>query len=89
MNAHTKRRQVSIAIALLIEVVAEILQEAQDNDEDGLQAEDVARRAGFPEQNRGSAARYVLALMRDQGLAVNDQPGFGPGAWRLVNQAED
>ena len=88
MNAHAKRRQVSIAIALLTEVVAEVLQEARDNNEGGLQSEEVARRAGFPPENGGQGSLYVLELMEKQRLAVDDQPGLGPAAWRLTNQPE-
>ena len=88
MNANAKRRQVTIAVALLSEVVTEVLQEAQDNAEGGLTAEEVGHRAGFP-GNWGDASRYVLGLLEKQGLAVDHRPGHGPASWQLTGPAED
>ena len=87
MNAHAKRRQVTIAVAMLSEVLAEVLQEAQDNGQGGLTAEEVGLRARF-QGDRGQASRYILALLQDQGLAVDENPGRGPASWQLTGPAD-
>ena len=83
MNAHAKRRQVTIAVAML----SEVLQEAQDNDQGGLTAEEVGLRAGF-QGSRGQASRYILELLQGQGLAVEENPGRGPASWKLTGPAD-
>ena len=87
MNAHAKRRQVTIAVAMLSEVLAEVLQEAQDNGQGGLTAEDVGLRAGF-QGDRGQASRYILGMLKDQGLAVDESPGYGRASWRLTRPSD-
>ena len=85
MNRTAKRHQTKIAIDLLAEVVEEVLQEAQDKGEGGLTATTVAARAGFPvKSNRGGLSRYILDLLSQQKVAINDLPGLGAGSWRLA-----
>ena len=86
MNLRTRRRQVVTAIDMLMEVVEDVLREAQDNNEGGLTATTVAARAGFPKEgNPGGLARYVLGQLRVEGTAQNDKPGLGAGSWRLAH----
>lgn len=86
MNKTAKRHQTKIAIDLLAEVVEEVLQDAQNKGAGGLTATTVAARAGIPiKSNRGRLYRYILDLLSQQKVAINDQPGLGAGSWRLAD----
>ena len=86
MNKSAKRQQAKVAIALLMEVVEEVLSESAKKGEGGLTAVKVAERAGIPTLgNRGQLSRYVLDRLRKENIATDDQPGHGAGSWRLVD----
>lgn len=85
MGIHERRRRVKTALAILEEVVADVLQEVADGDDRGLPGATVALRAGFPERGLATdICRSVLALMREDGICTDDQPQPGHAAWRLV-----
>ena len=80
MNTRERRRLAVKAIDILMEVVEDVLQEAYDNNEGGLSATHVAAKAGFPNVgDRGHLSRYVLDRLRNDGIAIDDQPGPGHG----------
>ena len=85
MNAHARRRKVTIGLAYLEEVVTDVLQdEANQTGETGLTAAQVRVRSGMPaSQPSYDIVLGVLRLLSESGIAVDDQPGRGNGAWRL------
>lgn len=85
MDIHARRRTINIGLAYLAEAVADVLQDAQDNDEGGLAATTISARSGLP-QGGWSTCRFILDRLDFDGVAVNDQPGSGNGSWRLVEQ---
>lgn len=85
MNVHARRRKVRIGVALIAEVLADVLQEAKDNGEGGLTIADVNERTGCSETDlHYELCRGVLQHMKRVGDAVNDQPGLGDSSWRLT-----
>lgn len=84
MNIHERRRRATCSIASISEVVADILQEAKDNNEGGLSAATINTRTGPENWDRQyQIVLGVLGLLSDNGIAVDDQPGLGHAAWRL------
>ena len=83
MNIHARRRTVNIGLAYLAEAVADVLQEAQDNNEGGLTAATIRARSGLPSNGYSwDTCRFVLNRLEQDGIVVND--GLNPGSWRLA-----
>ena len=86
MNLRTRRRQTIAAIDMLMEVVEDVLREAQDNGEGGLTMTNVPVRAGFPDVGEPwRLAKYILDQLEIEGTAENAAPGPGPDAWQPAN----
>ena len=86
MNVHTRRRNVRIGVAYIAEVLADVLQEAQDAGKEGLTAVDVRDLTGCSEADlTWDVCIRVLYHMEKAGETKNDQPGGGAGSWRLAN----
>ena len=83
MNIHARRRTVNIGLAYLAEAVADVLQEALDKNEGGLAATTINARSGLP-QSAWDTCQFVLHRLEQDGVVVNEQPGGGPGSWRLA-----
>ena len=84
MNKYERRRKTAKGINLIEEVVADVLDEARDNNEGELTSTEVKKRAGCPSLED----KVFLGLMRDMassGEVVNENPGQGPGRWRLAD----
>ena len=85
MNIHARRRTVNIGLAYLAEAVADVLQEAQDNNEGGLTAATVRERSGLPDNSYAwDTCRFVLNRLEQDGVVINNSPSPNPGSWRLA-----
>ena len=82
MNTRARGRKLQRGISEITDAIADVLEE-----EGGLDAVTIAQRCGFsassPVWGEYDIVRSVLRIMSDSGEAVNEQPGSGPGSWRL------
>ncbi len=85
MDTDARRKQVTHALAELSEVVADILAEASQEGEAGLTAKEIRLRSGMSVDDEPvyNILRNVLHHMAEDGIVVNDKPGYGQSSWRL------
>ena len=71
MNIHARRRKLAVSLAVISEVVANVLQEATEDGDDGLSIAEISKRI-YPDHQFYKAIHSGLELMERQGEAVNE-----------------
>ena len=84
MNIHARRRKLAVSLAVISEVVANVLQEAMENGDDGLSIAEVSQRI-YPDHRFYKAIHNALELMKRQGEAVNEGTS-NKNSWRLTTE---
>ena len=88
MNSHARRRKWLIGFSYIEEVIADVLQEARDNDLGVLDRTQIFTMAGFPREEDDPGVYWActgaLRRMERRGEVVNENPSGGPDRWRLA-----
>ena len=86
MNRNARRFRVDVGLAYLIEVIAEVLQEAHNNGDGPLLVEEIKQRAAFRETPFiNQVVRGVLNRMKQDGLVDVEDNVEGFQVWWLVS----
>ncbi len=83
MDIHARRRQVRIGVALIAEVLADVLEDVDE----GISATEVRDRTGCSTDDlEYNVCLGTLSHMRKRGDAVNDHHGTNipSGSWHLA-----
>lgn len=86
MKRSARRARVEIGIAYLVEVIADVLQEAHDRGNGPLLVEAIKELAAFPYSPRiNEVVRGTLNRMKEDGLVDVTEDVEGNQIWRLLN----
>ena len=90
MNSSERRMEAAQGLVAIRKVLKDILLEADAKGQGPMNRLQIIELAELPvsgradgEAQRWEAVAYILRLMEVDGEVSNDNPGYGPDAWRL------